>query len=354
MSAALRWLGRHQSSDGTWSSADYAVRCKDSTCTGKGEQGFDEGVTSLGLLAFLGAGYTQLSKDIMSDPNVPGVAVAAGEAVKKGLQALIAGQDAEGCIGGRGPKFLYNHAIATLALCEAYGMTQAPVLREPAQKAVDFLVGAQNPGSGWRYGARGGESDTSVTGWAVMALKSAELSELPFPRSATDGALAWIDRATDRGPFPRVGYNEAGSGKVYIPGRNEAFADHPTMSAIGLVSHLFLKKNGHDAALANALIADLPAWKVQQIDFYSWYYSTLALYQFDGPSGSHWRGWNELMKNALVLNQKLPEHGCENGSWDPSVDRWGSEGGRVYATAMNAMTLEIYYRYANAFGTVRR
>jgi hypothetical protein len=33
------------------------------------------------------------------------------------------------------------------------------------------------------------------------------------------------------------------------------------------------------------------------------------------------------------------------------VDRWSGEGGRVYATAINALTLEVYYRYANVFGT---
>jgi len=354
VSAALRWLGRHQNPDGTWGSVDFDTRCKDSSCVGKGEQGFDEGVTSLALLAFLGAGYSQLSRDVMTDPDVPGVRVPAGEAVKKGLQALLARQDAEGCVGGRGPKFLYNHAVATLALCEAYGMTEASILREPAKKAVDFLVAAQNRGAGWRYGVREGESDTSVTGWAVMALKSAELSNLSVPRSAYDGALAWIDQATERGPSPRVGYNQAGSGKVYIPGRNEPFADHPTMSAIGMVSHLFIKKDPRDAALASSLLVDMPTWKDRQIDFYSWYYSTLALYQFDGPTGSHWKKWNEPMKSVLVPNQKLAKHGCESGSWDPSLDRWGSEGGRVYATALNTMTLEIYYRYANAIGVSGR
>jgi hypothetical protein len=346
----LRWLARHQNPDGTWSSSEFGARCSAGPCLGKGESDFDEGATSLALLAFLGAGYTQLSKDELWDPVEPGRRLHFGSVVKKGLQALLARQDPEGCIGPRGPKFMYNHAIATLALCEAYGMTAASPLQEPAQKAVDFLVAAQNPGAGWRYGVRTGENDTSVSGWAVMALKSAELSDLSFPRKSTEGAIAWIDRATERGPSPRVGYTHAGSGKVYIPGRNEQFAEHPTMSAIGLLSHLFIKKDRSDPTLATSLLADLPEWKDNHIDFYAWYYSTLALYQFDGPSGPHWKKWSDPVKDALVANQKVARNGCESGSWDPRVDRWGSEGGRVYATAINTLTLEIFYRYYNAFG----
>ena len=48
-------------------------------------------------------------------------------------------------------------------------------------------------------------------------------------------------------------------------------------------------------------------------------------------------------------NQHTGKDGCRNGSWDSDVDRWGFEGSRVYATAINALTLEVYYRYANVF-----
>jgi len=38
------------------------------------------------------------------------------------------------------------------------------------------------------------------------------------------------------------------------------------------------------------------------------------------------------------------EAGSLKGSWDPDPV-WGGHGGRVYATAMAALTLEVYYRH---------
>ena len=37
--------------------------------------------------------------------------------------------------------------------------------------------------------------------------------------------------------------------------------------------------------------------------------------------------------------------GNHKGSWDPN-GAWGHEGGRVYTTAINALTLQVYYRYS--------
>jgi hypothetical protein len=100
-------------------------------------------------------------------------------------------------------------------------------------------------------------------------------------------------------------------------------------------------------------VQDLPQWKPNKIDFYYWYYASLALFQYDGPDGPYWKKWNEPMKNALVPNQRSKKDGCPDGSWDPETERWGFEGGRVYATAINALTLEVYYRYP-VFGGTRK
>jgi hypothetical protein len=350
---ALKWLARHQNSDGSWGASTFQLRCVGEKCGGVGESDFDPGLTALSLLAFLGAGYSQLSRDEFPDPVSPGKVLRFGEVVKKGVQWLIAHQDPEGCIGERGMKYLYNHMLAALCLSEAYGMTVSEPLKDPAQKAIDFLVAAQNPDKGWRYSAKCGDNDGSVTGWAVQTLKSAELSELRFPRSAYDGALAWYNDATETSGYYRVGYTARDTGKVFVPGKNETFDDHPTMSAAAAMARILIQKRTNQPALGaiNLIVVDLPEWTPNKIDFYYWYYGSLALFQYDGPEGVMWRRWNEPMKNALVPNQRTGKDGCKNGSWDPEVDRWGFSGGRVYAAAINALTLEVYYRNQRALGS---
>jgi Ca-activated chloride channel family protein len=347
--AALKWLAHHQAPDGSWSCEGFDARCGNTKCSGKGERDHDVGVTSLSLLAFVGAGYTHLSKDEYPDPVEPGRTLRFGEVVKKGLQWLLAHQDPEGCIGERQLKHLYGHAIATLALSEAYGMTLSQPIKEPAQKAIDFLVAAQNPGKGWRYSSKSGDSDTSVTGWALLALKSAELAELAFPKSAYEGGIAWFNLVSD--DKGKAGYLERGVARHFIPTPNDLFEHHETMSAVVCLGRILIEKKKPDPRLqsANLLVSDLPEWKDTKIDFNYWYFGTLALFQYDGPEGPLWKKWNEPMKNALVPHQKTGNDGCQNGSWDPA-SAWAGEGGRVWATAINALTLEVYYRYPNVFG----
>jgi len=124
------------------------------------------------------------------------------------------------------------------------------------------------------------------------------------------------------------------------------------MAAISIMSRIFMGQQQTEPAMAavHQLVADLPEWKENHVDFYYWYYGALALYQYDGPEGPLWKKWNEAMKTALIPHQKLPKDGCRNGSWDPEEERWGAEGGRVYTTAIGALILETYYRYAMIWG----
>ena len=98
------------------------------------------------------------------------------------------GGDLRGKVTGN--EGMYAHAIATLALCEAFAMSRDSKLKNPAQRAIDFIVSAQEKtGGGWRY-KPGEAGDTTVTGWQIMALKSGQMSGLPDPCPGTPGASA--------------------------------------------------------------------------------------------------------------------------------------------------------------------
>ena len=337
--AALLWLRHHQAPDGRWSSHDWTQACGRkkglAPCqgpggrAGEGQAGHDVGVSALSLLAFLGNGHTHRFG-------------AFKETVRRGLRFLRQVQKPDGSLGftgGRSPT-IYDHALATMALCEAFAITRDPYLRRHAQGAVDFALAAQNPGAGWRYGVKPGDNDTSVTGWFVLALKAARTAELVVPDRAFQDARAWLDRATDsRGA---TGY-QGPDGMSAALGENEGrFEAAPCMPAVGVVCRMFTGQRASEPVVragSHLLDQRRPRWEPRQLNFYYWYYGTYAQFQVGGAA---WRRWNEDMKAALLPHQR--RGGCEDGSWDP-IDEWGVAGGRVYSTAINALTLEIYYRY---------
>jgi hypothetical protein len=221
---ALRWLARHQNADGSWGVTSHTTNCGqfhkiawNGKCDPvKGDDKYGTGVTGLALLAFLGAGYTHQAAYV---DEVTGINFA--DVVKKGLQYLIRIQDTSGRVGEETSKFMYNHLIGAFALCEAYGLTQSMNLREPAQKAVDYTVNAQNPGKAFRYTYRAGDNDSSVSGWAAQVYHSAEISGINFPRQqAMDGLLAWYDEATQKDGYALVGYQSAAN--AHLPGWRES------------------------------------------------------------------------------------------------------------------------------------
>jgi hypothetical protein len=325
--AALRWLARHQEADGHWDGKKHGTRFT----------GNDTGISGLAVLAFLGAGYTDKAGKFKDN-------------VSRALTWLRSQQrDADGAVGFRGNEgnhggFSYNHAIAGLALTEAYGMTRSPDTGKAAQKAVDYSLNVmQRPYSGWRYQPKA-KSDISVTGWYVMLLKSAKIAGLQVDGAGFQGAAAFVDRCTDE--EGRVGYQSRK--KVY-----------PSTTGVGMVCRQFMGAPPSDANLKKGAACllepdNLPRWDVASgrctlgsCTFYHWYYGTLAMFQMGGDD---WKKWNPAMKKTLLPNQRKggPLDGSledVDGSWDPLPDPSSAHGGRVYSTALGALTLEVYYRY---------
>jgi hypothetical protein len=113
------------------------------------------------------------------------------------------------------------------------------------------------------------------------------------------------------------------------------------MTAEALASRLFLGMPADHPCVAEAvdLLARTPPDRSSP-NAYAWYYATLASFHVGGPQ---WEAWNSRLQAALLPLQRR-ESSLLNGSWDPDPV-WGGHGGRVYATAMAAMTLEVYYRH---------
>ena len=359
---ALRWLAAHQSPNGSWEAAYFDRWCDGRPVgdpslrpDGAGKALYDPGVTGLALCAFLGAGYTNRG----SHPFA--------KVVSRGLRYLKNVQDPEGCFGPRSTQqYIYNHATASLAMVEAYGMTGSPIFKGAAQRALDFNALARNPYFAWRYGIKPGDNDTSVSGWMMMALKSAMLvnkaavqrgKRAPFTvdESGFTGLRSWLDKMTDP-DTGRVGYVSRGS----APARPQELVDRfpaektESMTAVGVLARIFMGEDPRksDAIQKGAALCRrvLPTWNRTDgsIDMYYWYYATLAMFQVGGDS---WKAWQKAMPKSMVDSQRKDTDFCQyKGSWDP-IGPWGMDGGRVYATAMMAMCLQVYYRYDRVAGT---
>jgi beta-lactamase regulating signal transducer with metallopeptidase domain len=338
---ALDWLARHQSPDGRWSTDRFFAQCAEpEKCADPGKFHHDVGLTGLAVLAFVRAG-----RDLAEHGRpawMPEALPFFDDAAPRGIVWLLHAQDAEGCLGPQEGEFMYDHAIAALAVAEVAARTKKPEHVEAARKATEFILKARNPGFAWRYGVRPGDNDTSVTGWCVRALKAAEGAGIAVDPEAYKGALEWLRRVTNaRG---KVGYESPGDEGSVLPGVNDAWKKHPTMTAIGLGITISIKRRGDPwmKVAANEIVKDLPAWDAEKksIDFYYWHHAAAAVaaYAAYDPQGRTLKKVvREAVTRALLPHQEAA--GCAEGSWDPKVDKWGSIGGRVYATALNALTL---------------
>ena len=78
----------------------------------------------------------------------------------------------------------------------------------------------------------------------------------------------------------------------------------------------------------------------EEENLYYWYYATQVLHHMGGED---WDRWNNVMRQRIPARQITD--GTERGSWDPTTDRWGHHGGRLYTTCLSIYMLEVYYRH---------
>ncbi len=355
--SGLAWLARHQERDGSWAPKQFSASCAGEVlCADPGYEDYQIGVTALATLALLGYGAAPARTRVVKD-EVLGSTPDLAESVSRALRWLRQVQASDGAIAqAANAKQMYGHAIATGALVEGYALCGDPQLRDAAQKAVDWLVRARNPGQGWRYRQRDGETDTSVTGWCLFALYLARLTGLTVPDDAFTEPRDFLARVTTaqfQSGYTRI--EDAGI-KVVVQGKNDEYANHPTLSAIAFLARHLIDGNRLPAAYrqgtAKLLAADPPQWDPAKktIDYYYWYHATEALHQAAGTASESWRSWQKSLVSSLTLGQGRNKKACMHGSWSADTSkgygRWAFEGGRVYATAIALLALEAPIRFA--------
>ena len=245
LAAALDWLVRHQGPDGGWSGHGFAGTCAalvpDSkgvrrsrkakafeACEGHAKPGYEVGLTGLALWALVEGGI---------EPDQE----RHGEAVRKARVFLLDAQDGEtGQFGTRqSHTFLYDHALATLALARLVPLVEGDAETETLatlQKAVYFLARAKNPYSAWGYSEPpNGTNNLSLTVWCLEAGHAARDAGVDVPTSLVESPLGYLDELLDR-ETGRIGYNQTGSRSSRITGQNDHFDPSlgEAMTAAGL------------------------------------------------------------------------------------------------------------------------
>jgi hypothetical protein len=298
---ALEFLKKNQNNDGSWSAW---------------RGGRDPALTGLGVMAFLAAGH------------VPGEGPY-GKVIERGVQVVLKMQHANGVITGNGHHEMYSHGICTLMLAEVVGMTQGPLAKEVRQKlekAVNIILIAQRKGryandpnrGGWRYRVAGIDSDMSVTGWQVMALRAAKNVGCDVPPAAIDQAVDYLKRSQNgQGAF------------CYTPGGNPTVA----CTGTGILALEICGKDKHRSPEVlrggNYLLRTAPQQHGGHF-CYSMYYCSQAMFQL---GGNYWEYFRPRMHEILLRTQ------TSTGAWN--IDSHGPS----YATAMSVLALAVEYRF---------
>jgi prenyltransferase beta subunit len=301
---ALVFLKNTQRDDGSWSAGQAGAS--------------NPAITGLCVMAFLSAGH------------VPGEGPYA-TTIEKGIRAVLKSQQANGLLATEGHHEMYHHGICTLMLAEVAGMTEGPLaeeVRKKLERAVAVILKAQRKDGvnrgGWRYTVNGVDTDISVTGWQVMALRAAKNLGCDVPPEAIERAIEYVKRCQDT-------YS---GGFRYMPGRGVTVA----CTGTSILALEICGKDQHRSPevlkAAGFLLKYPPQWGGEQFS-YSMYYCSQATFQL---GGQYWNSYREQMHKVLLNNRS------DSGGWF-GVDHVSQIYGAKYTTAMAVLALTVEYRY---------
>jgi hypothetical protein len=285
----LQYLAKSQNDEGTWNDSS----------------GSEPGVVGLCVAAYLAHG---------EDPNHGPYA----KTIRQGIDYILSQQNEKnGYIGSS----MYNHAFATKALAEAYGVVDHPKIAAALKSAVELIVSAQkrNRFGAWRYTPESRDADTTVTGSQLVTLFAARNAGIAVPEEVIRKGIAYL--TTCRGKDGSYGYTSPSGGK-------------PTLTAIGSLCLSLAKERdskGYQASLAY-LTKNLD-FRDRYYPFYFEYYMSQALFHADEAV---WKEWNT--RNIRYLSTIQSSDGSFPGNQGSSFNTAGA----LLSLALNYRYLPIY------------
>jgi Prenyltransferase and squalene oxidase repeat len=285
----LQFLAKSQTESGAWSDS-----------TGK-----EPGVVGLCVASFLAHG---------EDPNNGLYA----KNIRLGIDYILSQQNEKnGYIGNS----MYNHAFASKALAESYGVLDNPKIAPALKKAVELIVSAQkkNRSGGWRYTPDANDADTTVTGCQMLTLFAARNAGLAVPDDTLKKGLAYL--AMNRAKDGSYGYTSSSGGK-------------PTLTAIGSLC-LSLAKDRESKGYQTSLtyLKKNMDFRDRYYPYYYEYYMSQALFHADETA---WKEWN--VRNIRYLATIQSPEGSFPGSQGTSFNTAGA----LLSLALNYRFLPIY------------
>lgn len=285
----MQFLSRTQNEKGAWN---------DST-------GAEPGVVGLCVASFLAHG-----EDPVNGPYAKNI--------RNGIDFIISQQNtSNGYIGSS----MYNHAFATKALAEAYGVVDNPKIAPALKQAVELILSSQkrNRFGAWRYTPDSRDADTTVTGCQMVTLFAARNAGIAIPDEAIRKGLAYLNN--NRGNEGSYGYTSGSGGK-------------PTLTAIGVLCLALAKdtdSKGYQASVA--YLKNNLDYRDRYYPYYYEYYMSQALFHADDGLWNEWNGRN-IRYLATIQNAD----GSFPGNQGPSFNTAGA----LLSLALNYRYLPIY------------
>lgn len=273
--------------------------------------------TSLAVMAFLAAGH------------VPEEGPYAAT-LRRGIQYVLDHQRPDGLLvsrHGHGP--MYCHGISTLMLAEVCGMlpeSQAADCKQVLEKAVKLILASQelakdsSHAGGWRYQPSSRDSDLSVTGWQLLALRAAKDIGCDVSADHIDRAVAYVRRC------------QSGSGYGYQPGAGAT----TVLTGTGLTAlQVCGAETPEERDQSAAFLLRRPLRLQESWYFYGVYYCGVGGYKLGDDA---WKQLRSELFEPLLATQR------GDGSWhadNPNERNLGA----VYSTSLAVLALTVEYGY---------